>query len=122
MKVFGHETWLAGLSTPAVNSAVEVTVSIGEPGATAAVSAKSLKPALLAMARILPVDGWMTTIELLLCRPTADRAACSAAAPIVVASPETFPGATTTARVLTRGLPVLPCISTFRPRDPYPRG
>src|SRR5258708_665733 len=61
MKVFGHETWLAGLSTPSVNSAVEVTVFIVEPGATAAVSAKSLKPALLAMARILPVDGWTTT-------------------------------------------------------------
>src|SRR5258708_25692167 len=107
MKVFGHETWLAGLSTPSVNSAVEVTVFIVEPGATAAVSAKSLKPALLAMARILPVDGWTTTIELLLCRPTADRAACSAAASIVVASPETFPRPTTTPPGLTRGFPAL---------------
>src|ERR1700726_1180869 len=107
VNVFGHATWLFGVSTPALNSAVEVMVFIVEPGATAAVSAKSLKPALLAMARILPVDGWMTTIELLLCRPTADRAACSAAALIVVASPETFLGATTTARVPTTGLPVL---------------
>jgi hypothetical protein len=71
------------------------------------VSAKSLKPALLAMARILPVDGWMTTIELLACWPTADWAACSAAGLIVVASPETFLGATTTAWVLATGLLVL---------------
>src|SRR5258708_31471530 len=122
MKVFGHETWLAGLSTPSVNSAVEVTVFIVEPGATAAVSAKSLKPALLAMARILPIDGWMTTIELFLCLATADRADRSAAASIVVGSPETFLGATTTAWLLTTGLPVLVRISTFRPGDPYPGG
>ncbi len=51
-------------------------IFIVEPGATSAVSAKSLKPSLLAMARILPVDGWMTTIELLLCMSTA---ACAAA-------------------------------------------
>src|SRR5215813_6957395 len=107
VKVFGHKTWLAGVSTPSVNRAVEVMVFIVEPGATAAVSAKSLKPALLAMARILPVDGWMTTIELFLCRWTADRAACSAAASIVVARSETFLGETTTAWVLARGLPRL---------------
>ncbi len=59
---------------------------IVEPGATSAVSAKSLKPALLAMARILPVDGWITTIELCLCMPTALRARDSAFASIVVPS------------------------------------
>ena len=107
MNAFGQATGLSGLSTPSVNSAVEVTVFIAEPGATRAVSAKSLKPALLAMARILPVEGWMTTIELLLCWPTADRAACSAAGSIVVAKPETFFGATTTAWVLARSLPVV---------------
>ena len=59
---------------------------IVEPGATSAVSAKSFCWALLAMARILPVDGWIATIELFLCMPTALRAAASAFALIVVES------------------------------------
>src|SRR5215472_14999195 len=82
----GHSTGLEGVSTPALNSAAEVMTFIVEPGATAAVSAKSLKPALLAIARISPVDGLMTTIALPLCWATAARAAFSACGLIVVAS------------------------------------
>ena len=73
---------------------------IEEPGATAAVSAKSLKPSLLAMARMSPVDGWMTTIELIGCSATALRAAVSADELIVVASDGRFTGATTIAWLL----------------------
>ena len=51
---------------------------IVEPGATSAVSAKSFCPALLAMARIWPVDGWIAIIELWPCMATAARAAASA--------------------------------------------
>ncbi len=51
---------------------------IVDPGATWAVSAKSFWPALLAMARIWPVDGWITIIELLSCMATAARDAASA--------------------------------------------
>src|ERR1700677_3835236 len=105
VKVFGHSTWLSGLRTPWLNSAVEVMVFMVDPGATAAVSAKSLKPALLAMARILPVDGWRTTMELLLWRSTADRASSSASGLIVVASPATFLGATMTFLVPAPGRP-----------------
>src|SRR5215472_11815103 len=96
---FGHSTWVEGVSTPSLNSAVEVTVFIVEPGATAAVSAKSLNPALLAMARILPVDGWITTIELSRWAVTAAWAASSAGSSIVVARPATFLGATSTDRL-----------------------
>ena len=68
---------MLGVTSPALNSAVDVIVFIVEPGATLAVSAKSLNPALLAMARMWPVDGWMTSIELCLCCLTALRAAAS---------------------------------------------
>src|SRR5262249_15492197 len=115
VKTFGHATWLSGVSTPSANSAVEVTVFMVEPGATRAVSAKSLKPALLATARILPVDGWMTTIELSLCWRMADWAARSAAASMVVANPETFLGAIRAALVWATGLSFLVWISTSRP-------
>ena len=74
------------LRIPVLNSAVEVMTLSEEPGATAAVSAKSLKLSLLAIARMSPVDGWMTTIELIACSATALRAALSADELIVVAS------------------------------------
>ncbi len=84
--VFGQATGLVGVSTPALSSAVDVMTFIVDPGETSEVSAKSLKPSLLAMARILPVDGWMTTIELCLCMATAACAAASAVELIVVAT------------------------------------
>src|SRR6202000_1417108 len=95
--VFGQATGLDGLSTPALSSAVDVMTFIVDPGETSAVSAKSLKPSLLAIARILPVDGWMTTIELCLCMPTAACAAVSADALIVVPTDGTSCGSTRTA-------------------------
>src|ERR1700685_3794406 len=90
--VAGQATAVVGVSTPALNSAVDVMIFIVEPGATWAVSAKSLNPSLLAMARILPVDGWMTTIELSGCLLTAASAVCSAEGSIVVASDGMFCG------------------------------
>ena len=81
------------MTRPALNSAVDVMIFIVEPGATAAVSAKSLTPALLAMARIWPVDGWIATIELPVCMATAARAAVSAFGLIVVESVGKLPGA-----------------------------
>src|ERR1700674_2127956 len=103
-----------GVSTPAVNSAVDVMTFIVEPGATSAVSAKSLKPALLAMARILPVDGWMATIELPACAATAERAADSARASIVVARLVMLFGAMMAAWLLGIALPLAFWISTYR--------
>ena len=84
VKVGGQATALCGVSTPAFIRAADVMTFIVDPGATLAVSAKSFCPALLAMARICPVDGWMAIIELCLCMPTAARAAASAFALIVV--------------------------------------
>ena len=82
----GQATPVFAVASPALNSAVDVMIFIVEPGATSAVSAKSLIRALLAMARIWPVDGWIATIELPLCMATAVRAAVSAFASIVVDS------------------------------------
>ncbi len=84
VKAAGQATGLCGVSTPALNSAADVMTFIVEPGATLAVNAKSFWPALLAIARICPVDGWIAIIELCLCMPTAARAAASAFALIVV--------------------------------------
>ena len=71
-----------------------------------------MKPALLAMARILPVDGWMATIELLGCIATAARAAASAVGSIVVVRFAMLFGATTTAWLFGTGLPAAFWIST----------
>ena len=95
---------------------------IVDPGATAAVSAKSFCPALLAMARILPVDGWMTTMALFGCIATALRAAFSACWLIVVARSAMFCGATTTAWLFATGWPLAVSIWTFRPGLPCPGG
>src|ERR1700689_4728418 len=65
--VGGQVTADCGVRIPALNSAVEVMTFIEEPGATAAVSAKSLKPSLLAPARMSPAGCWMTTIGMLGC-------------------------------------------------------
>src|SRR6516162_4529155 len=118
----GQATLLDAERTPELSSAAAVITFIVEPGATWAVSAKSLKPALLAIARILPVDGWMTTIELPLCMWTALRAAASACALIVVASDGMFCGGTTTAWLLGTALPAAVWISTYRPGLPCPGG
>src|SRR5450756_608949 len=120
--VAGQATGDVGVSTPALNSAAEVITFIEEPGATAAVSAKSLKPALLAMARILPVDGWMTTIELFLCMATAARAADSADALIVVPTDGMFSGEMMTAAMFGTSLPAVVWISTSSPELPCPGG
>src|ERR1700728_2394949 len=118
--VLGQATAVVGVSTPAVNSAADVMTFIGDPGATWAVSAKSLNPSLLAMARILPVDGWMTTIELSLCLLTAASAACSAPGSIVVASDGMFCGLSMTAWLSLTGLSAAVWISTSRPGLPSP--
>ena len=101
-----------------MNSAAEVMTFIVEPGATCAVSAKSLDPALLATAMMCPVDGWMTTIELFACIPTADRAAASALESIVVARLGMSPGVTICAWLARTGSPLAFCSSTFRPGVP----
>ena len=63
----------------------EVTVLNVEPGATWASRASSRPlPVLFAIARMLPVDGWITTIELSGARCTACSAASCTAATIVV--------------------------------------
>src|ERR1700722_8611799 len=115
VKADGQATGLCGVRAPSLNSAAEVMTFIVEPGATWAVSAKSLSAALLAMARIWPVDGWITIIELLLCMPTAVRAAASAFALIVVESVGKLPGAMSGACMFGTGLPDLVWISTSRP-------
>ena len=113
--VGGQATADCGVMIPALNSAVEVMTFIEEPGATAAVSAKSLKPSLLATARMSPVDGWMTTIELFLCMPTAARAAVSSAVVIVVVIDGTLSGATTIAWLFATTLPLVVSIWTSSP-------
>ena len=112
----GAATGLYGVSTPELNRAVEVMTFIVEPGATWAVSAKSLKPSLFAMARILPVEGWMTTIELSACMATAARAASSACGMIVVARWECCSGDDAAWLFSTRWL--ASAISTYRPGFP----
>src|SRR5581483_986855 len=118
----GQATGLCADRTPELISAVDVMTFIVEPGATAAVSAKSLKPALLAMARMWPVDGWMTTIALLLRMPTADRAADSARELMVVLSWVMLFGAMIAAWLFVTGLPAAVWISTLRPGLPCPGG
>src|SRR5437763_17051999 len=61
--VSGQDTPDDADRTPLLISAVEVMIFMVEPGDTLAVSAKSLKPALFALARIFPVDGWVSSIE-----------------------------------------------------------
>src|ERR1700678_278939 len=117
--VGGQVTADCGVRIPALNSAVEVMTLNEEPGATAAVSAKSLKPSLLAMARMSPVDGWMTTIELCGCAATALRAALSADELIVVASDARFTGARTIAGLFGTAVPAfLPTVSWISTSSP----
>src|ERR1700760_948329 len=64
----GHSTcWLGDLTRPVVNRAVEGMVLFVNPRATCAGSAESFPPALFATARISPVLGWITPIELSAC-------------------------------------------------------
>src|ERR1700728_468077 len=117
--VGGQVTADCGLAmVPELSRAVEVMTFIEEPGATAAVSAKSLKPSLLATARMSPVDGWMTTIELLGCMATAARAAVSSAVVIVVLTDGMWSGATTIAALSGRAVPLVVSIWTSRPGLP----
>ena len=74
------------------------------------------------MARILPVDGWMTTIELCLCMATAFRAAASAEELIVVASDWMFSGLRMCAWLPFTTLPAVVSICTSRPGLPRPGG
>ena len=110
--VSGQDTPDDADSTPELISAVDTITFMVEPGDTLAVSAKSLKPALLAMARILPVDGWMATIELLACILTAELAADSALASIVVARLLMLFGAMMAAWLFGMALPAVVWIST----------
>src|SRR6516165_3090889 len=118
----GQATGVSAVRTPALSRAVEVMTFIVEPGATSAVSAKSFWPSLLAMARIFPVDGWMTIIELFLCMATALRAAFSACELIVVPREAMLVGATTAAWLLATALPAAVWISTESPGLPCPGG
>jgi hypothetical protein len=93
-------------------------IFIVEPGATPAVSAKSLKPALFAIARMSPVDGWMATIALPLCIATAARAAFSACGMIVVARVGMLLGLMIGAWLLGTATPLAVAISTSRPGVP----
>ena len=122
MYVSGQDTPDDADSTPELISAVDAITFMVEPGDTLAVSAKSLKPALLAMARILPVDGWMATIELLACAATAERAADSARASIVVARLSMLFGAMMAAWLFGIAVPLAFWISTYRPGLPFPGG
>src|ERR1700722_7300207 len=92
----GHSTGLLSEVSPSLISAVEVMIFMVEPGGTVAVRAKSLNWALLAIARMSPVDGWSTTIALFSAPATAFRAARSACALIVVAT-RPAPGGVTAA-------------------------
>src|SRR5580704_17036989 len=122
VKACGQATPVEAVRTPLLISAVEVMIFMVEPGATLAVSAKSLKPALLAMARILPVDGWMATIELLACMATAERAAFSAVGSMVVARYGMLAGGMMTAALFGTTWPLADWISTYRPSLPRPGG
>src|SRR5487761_1208495 len=118
----GHATPLDAVRTPALNNAADVITFIVDPGATCAVNAKSLSPA-FATARILPVDGWIATIELFATvlaasGLTALRAAASARPSIVVARPGPARGATTTILVPGTGSPPPVWSSTARPGVP----
>src|SRR5208282_4502190 len=74
------------------------------------------------MARILPVEGWITTIELFRCAATAARAAASACGLIVVARfGMLFGGMTTAWLFCTRWFEVV-SIWTYRPGVPCPGG
>src|ERR1700742_1441994 len=122
VKASGQATPLLAVRMPLLISAVEVMIFMVEPGATLAVSAKSLKPALLAMARILPVDGWIATIELSPCIVTAERAAASAVGSMVVFSSAMLFGGMTTAWLLATTWPLADWTSTYRPSLPRPGG
>src|ERR1700722_10913472 len=122
VKVGGQATGDCGLlRIPWLNSAVEVMTLNEEPGATAAVSAKSLQ-----MARMSPVDGWMTTIELCGCAATALRAALSADELIVVPSDARFTGGRTIAWLFGTAVPAffpaVSWISTSRPALTFAAG
>jgi hypothetical protein len=74
------------------------------------------------MARMLPVEGWMTTIELFLRAATAARAAVSACEVIVVVRLGMLVGGVTTAWLFgTRWFEAV-WISTYRPGAPCPGG
>src|SRR5579875_2900612 len=74
------------------------------------------------MARTLPVDGWMATIEEFLCWATARRAAVSARALIVVAALGRLPGGMTAAWLPATVAPAVVWSSTDRPGRPWPFG
>src|SRR5438132_1336193 len=96
-------------------------IFIVEPGATDAVSAKSLKPELLAIARMWPVDGWIATIALPCAWLAAARAARSARGLIVVVSRPGF-GGMTTAWLRGTAWPAASSIRTDRPGRPMAAG
>ena len=115
-------TGVFAVTYPPLISAVDVTILKSEPGATRAVKAKSFWPTLFAIARMWPVDGWITTIALLFFILTAACAACSAFGSMVVASSPMFCGETTTAWLFGTALPAAFSICTDRPGTPFPAG
>ena len=91
--VFGHSTACeVEVTSPEFSSAVEVMILLVDPGAIRAVSAKSLPPSLFATARMSPVEGWITTIELCGYAPTACIAAVSTCSSMVVLRVPVFTG------------------------------
>src|ERR1039457_2570436 len=74
------------------------------------------------MARMLPVEGWMTTIELFVRAATAARAAGSAGALIVAGRLGMLFGGMTTAWLFGTSWFLAVWISTYRPGVPCPGG
>src|ERR1035441_5376804 len=74
------------------------------------------------MARMSPVEGWMTTIELFVRAATAARAAVSACALIVVVRLGMLFGGMTTAWLFGTSWFLAVWISTYRPGVPCPGG
>ncbi len=105
-----------------MSSAVDVMILLVEPGATRAVSAKSLSPSLFATARMSPVVGWMITIELSAWSATADSAAASAVGLNVVLTTPVFTGLLSWSVVFAIGWPFAPCSSISTPGVPWPVG
>src|SRR5882757_3495105 len=93
-----------------------------EPGAKPPVSAVSPLPELFATARIAPVEGRSTTIELRAFLATAERASASAVGLIVVLTTEVFTGFRSVVVVPVTALPDASAISTAMPAVPCPLG
>ena len=105
-------------SMPSTSSPVVVITFIEEPGASVPVSAMSLLPELLAMARIAPVDGRSTTSELRGSSPTAAVATASMAGSMVVLTTAVLTGSASLSAEPETILPLASSSATSRPAVP----